>query len=458
MPNLEENLTLSFDAPQRDVISVSQLASKAKNLLERHLGKVWVEGELSNLARPSSGHLYFTLKDENAQVRCAMFRQNNRQLTFTPENGLQVLLKARVSLYPARGEFQLVVDEMEEAGEGLLRRRFEALKHKLQEEGLFDPAHKQPLPRLPNRIGVITSPTGAAIRDVLTVLARRFPSVPVLIYPTPVQGDGAAAEIAATLDLADRRRDCDVLLLTRGGGSLEDLWAFNEEIVARAVHRCSIPVIAGVGHEVDVTITDFVADLRAPTPSGAAELVVPDRRELHRGLADLSRRLRRMTEQQVAALSKHYQQLQHRLGRVHPGVRLESMSQQLDYLEERLLRRTSERLQGAQGQIAKLEQRLRGAHPGHRLTVIERRLPDLMRALSRSMDRVIETKKQQLSLVSRGLQSVSPLATLERGYAIVTSDSRVVQSSSDVDVSDSIDVRLSEGSLEATVTKVRRPD
>src|SRR5690606_12813501 len=245
-----ENLELSFDE-RRQVLTVSALNREARLLIERSFGSIWVEGEISNLSRPSSGHLYWSLKDAYAQVRCAMFRQAARNLGFALENGQQVVVRARVSFYEARGEFQLVVDEVEEAGEGLLRRRFEALKRGLKAEGLFDPERKRPLPRVPKRIGVITSPTGAAIRDVLTALRRRFPTIPVLIYPTSVQGNGAAQEIARTLELADRRAECDVLILTRGGGSLEDLWAFNEEIVARAVAAVSIPIIVGVGHETD---------------------------------------------------------------------------------------------------------------------------------------------------------------------------------------------------------------
>ncbi|HKX58724.1 MAG TPA: exodeoxyribonuclease VII large subunit, partial [Steroidobacteraceae bacterium] len=255
---------------------MSRLNREARALLETGLPSLWITGELSNLSRPASGHWYFSLKDEGAQVRCAMFRQRNLSVRVAPRDGMQVLLRARVGLYEARGEFQLVVDHLEEAGEGELRRRFEALKLKLAAEGLFDAARKRPLPRFPRRIGVVTSPTGAALRDVLHVLGRRFPSVPVLLYPVPVQGAGAAREIASMLAVADRRRDVDVLLLVRGGGSLEDLWAFNDEALARAIAGVGLPVISGIGHEIDFTIADFVADLRAPTPSAAAEIAVPD--------------------------------------------------------------------------------------------------------------------------------------------------------------------------------------
>ena len=272
-----DSLQLPFE--ERRILSVSSLNREARRIVETGLGTVWVEGEISNLSRPSSGHLYWSLKDSDAQVRCAMFRLAARGLGFELANGQQVLLRARASLYEARGEYQLIVEYAEEAGEGVLRRKFEELKRRLAAEGLFEPARKRAIPKMPRRIGVITSGTGAALHDVLTALRRRFPLTSVLIYPTPVQGPGSAEEIARTLALADRRAECDVLILTRGGGSLEDLWAFNEEVVARAIAALALPIICGVGHEIDFTIADFVADLRAPTPSQAAELAVPDQRE-----------------------------------------------------------------------------------------------------------------------------------------------------------------------------------
>ena len=278
-------------APAREIFTISQLNAQARMLLERGLGSVWLEGEISNLARPASGHWYFSLKDESAQVRCAMFRNRSMLVRFPVKDGARVLARGRVSLYEARGEFQVVIDHLEEAGEGALRRRFEELKRKLLAEGLFEATLKKPLPTLPRRIGVITSPTGAALRDILHVLRRRFPAVPVLVYPVAVQGEAAPREIVQALQLAAARRECDVLILARGGGSLEDLMAFNEESVARAIHACGIPIISGVGHETDVTIADFVADERAPTPSGAAERSVPDSAEYLRALGALERNL-----------------------------------------------------------------------------------------------------------------------------------------------------------------------
>jgi exodeoxyribonuclease VII large subunit len=269
----------SFGRPERDVYSVSRLNREARVLLERGFGTLWLEAEISNFSRPSSGHWYFCLKDAAAQVRCAMFRQRNMLCAFTARDGQKVLVRARIGLYEPRGEFQLIVDHLEDAGLGALQRQFEELRARLAAEGLFATARKRPLPTLPKRIGVITSPTGAAVRDILHVLARRFPAVAVLIYPVAVQGAQAPAELVAALKTAAARQECDVLILARGGGSLEDLWAFNDEKLARAIVASPIPVISGVGHEVDFTIADFAADVRAPTPSAAAELVVPDAEE-----------------------------------------------------------------------------------------------------------------------------------------------------------------------------------
>jgi exodeoxyribonuclease VII large subunit len=405
-------LTLGLDAGA-EILSVSELNREVRQLIEDSLGAVWVEGEISNLARPSSGHLYFSLKDERAQVRCAMFRQANRRLGFAAADGLQVLVRARVSLYEPRGDYQLIVDHMEEAGAGALRRRFEALKAKLAGEGLFDPDRKKDLPAIPERIGVITSPTGAALRDVLISLKRRFPVARVLIYPTRVQGDRAAAEIVAALELATRRAECDLLILTRGGGSLEDLWPFNEEIVARAVAAASIPIIVGVGHETDFTIAEFVADLRAPTPSQAAELAVPELGDYRERLLGIGQGLERYLRRRLRDDQKRLDALEHRLGRAHPGVTLRAKQQRVDELEGRI-----------------------------------------KRALLQSLSQV----GSRIKLIERGLVALSPLATLERGYSIVTrcSDGELVMRSDAVAKGDAIDVRLAAGSLEATVDAARK--
>ena len=407
--NTGATLGLSFEG-ERKVLTVSDLTLEARRLIESGLGAVWVEGEISNLARPSSGHLYWTLKDAHAQVRCAMFRPAARRLEVPIENGQQVLVKARASVYETRGEFQLVVDYLEEAGVGLLRRRFEELKRKLAAEGLFDNERKQALPALPGRIGVVTSPTGAAVRDVLIALRRRFPATSVLIYPTSVQGEGAPEEIVRALGLAEQRRDCDVAILTRGGGSIDDLWAFNEEIVARALAAMTIPVISGVGHETDFTIADFVADVRAPTPSQAAELAVPEQAEF---LARLSRQLdqlRRSASRRLGDEARKLDTLAHRLSRAHPGVAIRFSHQRLDELESRRDRAIRSR---------------------------------------------IERFSHRLTLADRSLNSLSPLATLDRGYAIVSrqEDGSVVTDSSGVSRGTGIDVALARGRLAATVDR-----
>ena len=447
-----ENLELAFGEP-RQVLTVSALNREARLLVERSFGTIWVEGEISNLSRPSSGHLYWSLKDANAQVRCAMFRQAARGLGFALENGQQVVVRARVSFYEARGEFQLVVDDVEEAGEGLLRRRFEALKRRLKAEGLFDPERKRPLPRVPHRIGVITSPTGAAIRDVLTALKRRFPTIPVLIYPTSVQGHSAAQEIARTLELADRRRDCDVLILTRGGGSLEDLWAFNEEVVARAVAAVGIPIIVGVGHETDFTIADFAADLRAPTPSQAAELAVPDCAEWRHRLARAAAHLERCAQRRLRADAQRLSMLSHRLNRCHPGLLLRQQAQRIDDLEGRAKRALKRKLDERRAHVARLGAAVEARNPKHRVAAAAQRCRFASERLERAIHRRIERLTHRAAVTERTLRSLSPLATLDRGYAIVAraDDGHIVTSHSMVTPGTGIAVRLSTGRLTATV-------
>jgi exodeoxyribonuclease VII large subunit len=440
---------------ERDIYSVSRLNREVRRLLEQGFSRIWLEGELSNLARPSSGHLYFSLKDAGAQIRGAMFRNRNRALPFTPEDGMQVLVRGKLSLYEPRGDYQLIVDHMEEAGDGLLQRAFEALKQKLSAEGLFEEQHKRPLPPLPQRIGVITSPSGAAIRDVLTVLGRRFPAIPVRVYPVPVQGKEAASEIAATLDLASRRRDCDVLILTRGGGSLEDLWPFNEEVVARAIHACEVPVISAVGHEIDFTIADFVADRRAATPSAAAELASPDQQEWLQHIGHLTTRLQgRMREtlvtrnQTVAWLAKHLQQL-------HPGQTLRQQAQRLDELERRSLAAVQATLGNRQASLADLQNRLQLHSPAGRIGELQLRWRALAQRLGSAMQTTLTSRRQALALYSRALNAISPLATLERGYAIVSRPGGdILRNAKDVKTGEQVNARLGKGRLVCTVDEV----
>jgi exodeoxyribonuclease VII large subunit len=380
-------------------------------LLEAGLPTLWVEGEISNFSSPASGHWYFSLKDRDAQIRCAMFKARNVGTGFRPRDGQMLLVRGRVSLYEPRGDFQLIAESMEDAGEGALRREFDRLKAKLAAEGLFEGSTKRPLPPMPQRIAVITSPTGAAVQDVLNILARRFPPASVLIHPVPVQGAAAAEAIVAAIEAVSARADAQVLILARGGGSIEDLWCFNDERVARAIRRCSVPVVTGIGHEIDFTIADFVADVRAPTPSGAAELVVPDRQSLLAGLLASGERLRHAISRRVAATLESHAQLAARLQRAHPGNRLAQQAQRLDDLDVRLRSAWDSRLQ--------------------RLA-------------------------QRLQLAQRGLDAISPLATLERGYAIVTAvnGNRIITDSAQLAIGQQISTRFAHGAINATVTEL----
>jgi len=446
-------------APPREIFTISRLNREARVLLERGLGSLWLEGEISNLSRPSSGHWYFSMKDEAAQVRCAMFRQRNLLVRFPVKDGAHVLARGRVSLYEARGEFQVVIDHLEEAGEGVLRRRFEELKTRLGAEGLFESRHKRPLPRLPGRIGVITSPTGAALRDILHVLRRRFPAVPVLVYPVAVQGEAAPREIEQALRLASARRDCDVVILARGGGSLEDLWAFNDEAVARAIFACPIPVVSGVGHEVDFTIADLVADERAPTPSGAAERVVPDRAEWLRGFALASQRVKAGMRRRLGELQGELKVRERRLARTHPGVRLRQHAQRLDELEGRLRLAARTRIERARARHAAAASLLLRASPAIRVQSQRVRLEAARRTLYAGIRGNISEAQRRFELAGRTLNAVSPLATLDRGYAIVADAAgKVVRSAASLAPGDRIEARLARGRFDATVTGTTHGD
>lgn len=394
------------------IYTVARLNREARELLEGSFPPLWVEGELSNFIAHSSGHWYFSLKDAQAQVRCALFRAHNRKVAFQPKNGLQVRVYGNVSLYEGRGDFQLIVEQMEEAGEGKLRKAFEALKKRLSEEGLFDPAHKKPLPDLPNRLGVITSPTGAAIRDILSVLKRRFPALPVIIYPTLVQGETAAPQIVKALQIANQRQECDVLILARGGGSLEDLWPFNEEIVARAIFESQLPIITGIGHEVDFTIADFVADQRAPTPSGAAELVSPDCGELEQLLQKELRHLQKQMQTKLLPLQQQLNWMYKHLQQLHPQHKLAEKAQQLDLCESSLLR---------------------------------------------LIKQVLQQRQFSLSTAAAKLDVLSPLNTLNRGFVLATRQpgKQLLKSVQDVKKGESLNLCLRDGNLDCTVDEVR---
>lgn len=441
---------------QREIFSISRLNREARALLEGQFPLIWVEGELSNLARPSSGHLYFSLKDEQAQVRCAMFKMRNQLLGFKPDNGMQVLARARVSLYEGRGEFQLIIEHMEEAGDGALRRAFDQLKHKLASEGLFDASHKKPLPTLPRCIGVVTSPTGAALRDILSVLKRRFPAIPVLVYPVPVQGQGAGEKIAAAIRSASRRQDCDVLIVSRGGGSLEDLWAFNEEVVARAIYDCALPVVSGVGHEVDFTIADFVADQRAATPSAAAELVSPDQADWLQQLRGYEQRLAQQLRTQLARHLQRLNWLEQRLQQQEPRRRLRQQAQRLDELEQRLKFAVLARLRHNTARLAQGLMRLQRHAPAQRLAQLHAHVAQLTQRLHAALRLQLSQRRGQLTSLARALDAISPLATLGRGYALVTrSDGSVLRRAVEVQAGEQVVARLAEGRLLCRVDDVK---
>ena len=379
-------------------------------------------------------------------------------LRIKPKNGMQVLVRARLTLYEARGDFQIIIEHMEEAGLGALQRAFEELKSRLGQEGLFDTRIKQTIPALPKKIGVITSPTGAAIRDVLSVLKRRFPAIPVVIYPVPVQGESAAGEIAKMLKLADKRKDCDVLLLTRGGGSLEDLWAFNEEVVARAIHACKTPLVSAIGHEVDFTIADFVADQRAATPSAAAELISPDQYDIQLQLEKQFSRLQNQARSLLQQSQQGLDWLEKRLQQQHPGQQLLAKSQRLDELELRLERVVKNNIGKKSHVLAQLNSRLQRHAPLQQLSQLEMRQQALQQRLRHAWERMIANKQQRLAISSRSLNNVSPLATLQRGYAIVQDEANktVFTDATKLNTGDKISARLAKGSLVCTVDEIKK--
>ncbi len=439
--------------PPREVFTVSQLNREVRTLLEGQLPLLWVAGEISNLARPASGHLYFTLKDSAAQVRCAMFRTRSAHTGVRLENGLEILARARVGLYEPRGDYQLIVEHIEEAGDGRLRRAFDQLKAQLAAEGLFDAAHKRPLPHPPRRLGIVTSASGAALHDILTVLHRRYRALPVVIYPTQVQGRGAAEQIAATIRLAGERAECDLLIVGRGGGSLEDLWAFNEEPVARAIYTSPIPVVSAVGHEIDFTIADFVADVRAPTPSAAAELVSLDSHALLHQLHGTQQRLLRGLEGRLGQRRRELALLERRLK--HPGRRLQELAQRVDELELRLGRAARLRVAQTQGRVRELAARLARHTPQHRIERLDARREELYHRLSAALERRHTALRQRLAVAARALEAVSPLATLARGYAIVSDEQgRVLHRVTEAKQGGQISARLEEGRLICRIEEV----
>lgn len=437
-----------LDAAQR-VIGVAELNRLAKELVETNLPLMWIAGEISNFVRAASGHCYFSLKDDRAQVRCVMFRHKMQLQDWMPENGMQVEVRAYPSFYEARGEFQLNAESMRRSGLGALYAAFEKLKAKLQSEGLFDEAARQPLPRFPRAIGVVTSLKAAALRDVLTTLRTRMPSIPVVIYPTAVQGEGAAREIAAAIAAADARAECDVLIVCRGGGSIEDLWAFNEEIVARAIHACSLPVISGVGHETDFTIADFVADLRAPTPTAAAQLASANREELSQEMMHYTQRLHRVMER---GLERRMQQLDVLArGLLHPGERIAAQAGHLAHLASRLESAWGRGADERKWRLRGIYQALRSARPDPQvLASAQLALAQRLRIAAAS---ALQGLRADLRHLSAQLASLNPHAVLERGYSITQSaDGGIVRDAAQLAPGDELQLTFARGGARARVS------
>lgn len=473
---MEVDLAHMSSPPTALIFTVSRLNQTVRELLEGEMGQVWLTGEISNFSQPASGHWYFTLKDDRAQVRCAMFRNSNRRVTFAPRNGQQVLVRAALTLYEPRGEYQLVTESMQPAGDGQLQQQFEQLKQRLSAEGLFDSGHKQPLPSPARRVGVITSASGAALHDILNILRRRDPSLPVVIYPTQVQGQDAPAQIVRAIEAANRRGECDVLIVGRGGGSLEDLWSFNDERVARAIFASRLPVVSAVGHETDVTIADFVADLRAPTPSAAAELVSRNQLELARQLQSQQQRLEMAMDYFMAQRQQVLTRMQHRLQQQHPHLRLARQQTALITLRRRLddslqgqlrlAQRRQERLRQRLGQQAPLprinraQQRLQSLGYRLRQAIGDRlnqqgRIQALRYRLAQGMTRQLSGDQRTFGMLCSQLEAVSPLKTLARGFS-VTTDTRgaLVKQARQVKAGDILSTRLEDGRVESRVLSV----
>lgn len=444
---------LSSQSPS--IFTISRLNQTVRLLLEQEMGQVWISGEISNFTQPSSGHWYFTLKDDTAQVRCAMFRNSNRRVTFRPQHGQQVLVRANITLYEPRGDYQIIVESMQPAGEGLLQQKYEQLKAKLSAEGLFDQQYKQPLPAPAHCVGVVTSKTGAALHDILHVLKRRDPSLPVIIYPTAVQGDDAPGQIVRAIELANARRECDVLIVGRGGGSLEDLWSFNDERVARAIFASTIPVVSAVGHETDVTIADFVADLRAPTPSAAAEVVSRNQLELLRQLQNGQQRLEMAMDYFLAERTRRFTQLQHRLHQQHPQLRLARQQTVLERLRQRMNVALEGQLKRATLRQQRVAQRLNQQNPQPKIYRAQTRIQQLEYRLAENLRARLSSTRERFGNAVTHLEAVSPLSTLARGYSVTTAtDGKVLKQTQQVKAGDVLTTRLSDGWVESEVKGV----
>lgn len=441
------------DNKEIKIISVTELNKLAKSLLENGIPKLWIEGEISNLAKPASGHIYFSLKDETSQIRCAWFKQRQSINANDISNGMKMLALGKISLYQPRGEYQFIIEKMETAGEGDLKRKYEELKQKLFNEGLFDRERKLEIPKLPKKIGVITSPSGAAIRDVLSILKRRFPLLPIVIFPITVQGDNAAPDIENALKNANLRADCDVLILTRGGGSLEDLWAFNEEIVARAIHVSKIPIISAIGHETDTTIADFVSDVRAPTPSGAAEIVTPDQNELLKLLKTLFGRIEHETNQYINSKSQSMDWLSKRLSQSNPIMTVRKQIEISGNLRKLLFSSIGRNLSIHSKAVDSLKFRLNSSSPKLEIQKAISHLSEMQLKITTSTKSSVTKLNSQLTALGKTLDSLSPLKTLDRGYAVArdSKTKKIISNSEKVSINSQIDIKLAKGEIAAKV-------
>ena len=441
------------DNKEIKIISVTELNKLAKSLLENGIPKLWIEGEISNLAKPASGHIYFSLKDKTSQIRCAWFKQRQSINANDFSNGMKMLALGKISLYQPRGEYQFIIEKMETAGEGDLKRKYEELKQKLFNEGLFDREKKLQIPKLPKKIGVITSPSGAAIRDVLSILKRRFPLLPIVIFPITVQGDNAAPDIENALKKANLRADCDVLILTRGGGSLEDLWAFNEEIVARAIHTSKIPIISAIGHETDTTIADFVSDIRAPTPSGAAEIVTPDQSELLNLLETTSRRIEHETNQYINSKSQSMDWLSKRLSQSSPLMTVRKQIEISGNLRKLLFSSICHHLSLQTKAVDNFKFRLNNSSPTLKIQKAISHLSEMQLKITVSTKSSLTKFNSQLTALGKTLDSLSPLKTLDRGYAVArdSKTKKIISNSKKVSINSRIDIKLAKGEIAAKV-------
>ncbi|WP_448211429.1 exodeoxyribonuclease VII large subunit [Colwellia sp. MEBiC06753] len=441
---------------KQHILNVSELNKKVRFLLESEINVVWLCGEISNFIAASSGHWYLSLKDEKSQVKCAMFKGNNRIVRIKPANGKQVLVKARVSLYEPRGDFQLIIEQMEDAGDGLLRQQYEALKAKFEQEGLFSLAKKQTLKPSYSKVGIVTSPTGAAIKDIISVLNRRNPTVEMILYPALVQGELAASDIASSIELANARNEVDILIVGRGGGSLEDLWCFNDERVVRAIAASTLPVISAVGHEIDTTLADYVADLRAPTPSAAAEIISSDQSELQRQVTKQSERLYSLFNQRHKQLTTELSYLTTRLAQCDPQKRLQASAQQADELHLRLVKAMTKLLAIKQHQPTLLSKMLWHLTPEHTIASHSKQLSQLDGRLKHNALDMLTGKQQQLGHMAEQLNIVSPLATIARGYSIVRDNNRnIIKSTKQVAIDQALTLQLADGEITANVSDIK---